>query len=375
MTTRRRGLVVRWPAYLLCALSVLGGSRLARAQAFQQAFSIQNTSAPTIFTNCGTNPWPAPAGSPPCFPNLNQVGHTITYSWTSSSALCTMLFDGSNDLQTWTTLAASNSGQAAIPLTQTIGTGNGVLVTFSGTLTSLPTPLSVTVTAGAVSGTDNGSGVISGAGIASGTVSYTTGAISVTFSVAPANGVAVVVTYTNRVHTGMIYANGYYTGVRVKLSACQGGTLSAVYTGYYSPLPVTVIADSTFTSSNVKNPVQVTNYGTPFVIKSFQCFNTNSTPAYIQLFKSPTAPTLGANFFYQIGVPAASGLAGTGGSAFSYAQPDIQIDGVCCSVGSSNLWVGAVTTPGGNTAVTTPLVCNFQTNGSGPFYPQTPASP
>lgn len=54
-------------------------------------------------------------------------------------------------------------------------------------------PNTVTVTAGAFVGVDNGVGVISGTGISAGTINYTTGAISVTFTGAPAS--APVLTY------------------------------------------------------------------------------------------------------------------------------------------------------------------------------------
>lgn len=79
---------------------------------------------------------------------------------------------------------------------ETIGTGNGVTTAFSATLGWTPVKVStVKVTAGAVVGQDDGAGAITGAGIASGTIDYTTGAIAVTFSVAPAAAVAVNVAY------------------------------------------------------------------------------------------------------------------------------------------------------------------------------------
>lgn len=79
---------------------------------------------------------------------------------------------------------------------ETIGTGNGSATAFSATLAWTPVLAGkVKVVAASVSGVDNGSGAISGTGIASGTIDYTTGAISVTFSAAPANGVAVQVSY------------------------------------------------------------------------------------------------------------------------------------------------------------------------------------
>ncbi|MCS6785098.1 MAG: hypothetical protein NZ581_07910, partial [Candidatus Caldarchaeum sp.] len=82
----------------------------------------------------------------------------------------------------------------------TLGTGNGTATTFTGTLPATPVrPTSFRVTAGSVSGTDNGSGAVTGTGISSGTVNYNTGAVSVTFASAPASGVAVTVEY--RVNT------------------------------------------------------------------------------------------------------------------------------------------------------------------------------
>lgn len=78
----------------------------------------------------------------------------------------------------------------------TIGTGNGTATTFTSTLPALPVrPGTVTVTAGTVTATDNGSGQLSGTGVTSGSVDYSTGALSITFANAPGNGDAVVVSY------------------------------------------------------------------------------------------------------------------------------------------------------------------------------------
>lgn len=75
-------------------------------------------------------------------------------------------------------------------------TGDGVVTVFAGTLAWLPAIAGkVKVEAGSIVGTDNGSGVISGTGIAAGTINYTSGAISVTFSVAPAAAVKVLAKY------------------------------------------------------------------------------------------------------------------------------------------------------------------------------------
>jgi len=82
-------------------------------------------------------------------------------------------------------------------VTAALGTGDGALVTFGATLAPAPVrKSSITITAAAVTGTDNGSGAITGTGIASGTINYVTGALSVTFSVAPAGAVAVSAIFT-----------------------------------------------------------------------------------------------------------------------------------------------------------------------------------
>lgn len=73
--------------------------------------------------------------------------------------------------------------------------GPSVTTTAGNTPLAAPiTPNSVVVTAGSVTCTDNGSGSITGTGCVSGSVNYTTDAISVTFSAAPANGQAINVT-------------------------------------------------------------------------------------------------------------------------------------------------------------------------------------
>lgn len=81
---------------------------------------------------------------------------------------------------------------------QTIGTGDGSNKTFSGTLSDRPVCPGITVTAGSVTGNDDGCGNIKGTGIDAGYINYKTGAISVTFTAAPTNGTAVKVAYANK---------------------------------------------------------------------------------------------------------------------------------------------------------------------------------
>lgn len=86
--------------------------------------------------------------------------------------------------------------------TQVIGVGNAVLTSFTGVLQTpvLPGPpapgqVSVTVTAGAIVGTDDGNGAIVGVGV-TGTVDYVHGTITVNYAAAPALNVKVIVTFT-----------------------------------------------------------------------------------------------------------------------------------------------------------------------------------
>lgn len=79
--------------------------------------------------------------------------------------------------------------------TQVVGTGNGSTTAFNATLAPVPVrPTTLSISAGAVTGKDNGSGQIVGTGI-SGTINYTTGALSVTFTAAPANAQAIAATF------------------------------------------------------------------------------------------------------------------------------------------------------------------------------------
>ena len=135
---------------------------------------------------------------------LTRSVTTVTPSVSSSSAGQTLL----------STLIANPGGTPCFQYTaqlptsaQTLGTGNGALTTFSGTVTPAPfSSGSLAVVAGSVFGLDNGSGSIVGTGVLSGTVNYTTGAVSVTFGAAPANGTAVQV------------GQSYITNVAVTLS-------------------------------------------------------------------------------------------------------------------------------------------------------------
>jgi len=83
---------------------------------------------------------------------------------------------------------------------QTLGTGNGTLVTFAGSIGRTPLrkgSIQITTVVGgaAVVGVDNAAGAITGPHITTGTVDYATGAVSVTFDAAVTNLAIVLATY------------------------------------------------------------------------------------------------------------------------------------------------------------------------------------
>lgn len=86
--------------------------------------------------------------------------------------------------------------QTAVP-GEVVGTGNGSTVTFAHTAAHLAVvPGAVVIAAGAVMATDDGNGNLVGTGIAAGsTINYATGAISITYSTAPANAVVIAMNY------------------------------------------------------------------------------------------------------------------------------------------------------------------------------------
>lgn len=79
---------------------------------------------------------------------------------------------------------------------ETLGTGNASTTTFTDTAVDFPIrPSSVIIYKDAVQvAKDDGNGIITGSGV-SGTINYTTGALSVTFTVAPANAAALTWQY------------------------------------------------------------------------------------------------------------------------------------------------------------------------------------
>lgn len=138
---------------------------------------------------------------------------------------------------------------------QVIGTGDGTTKTFTGTLTTPVLPGSVLINAGAVTGiTDNGSGVISGAGVSAGSINYATGAISVTYSIAPAAGVQVLVDYNTNDSSGVagtpfdmtgLPPCGYILWLTATLNLTSGlGCCGIVWGPFYDWIPFCTTAGS-----------------------------------------------------------------------------------------------------------------------------------
>ena len=82
--------------------------------------------------------------------------------------------------------------------TETLGTGDGTAVTFTGTVANHPIhPGSLSCTDGTETFSDDGHGTLTGSAGGSGTVNYKTGAISLTFAAAPAAGANIDATCHN----------------------------------------------------------------------------------------------------------------------------------------------------------------------------------
>lgn len=179
--------------------------------------------------------------------------------------------------------------------------------------------------------------------------------------------------FSSTLYSGMVYANGYYNFLRIRIIACPGigGTtpvpLTGVYTGYSSTLPVTLIADQRNQYyENISSVVGI-SYGNlasiPFLTLGFQCFNSDTTLSFLLLYSGSGAPTLGASgWVYQIGIPA--------GATFNYSGPPMMFGQ------QFKMWIDTnKTIDAGGTRPTKPIICTFQTSTQGPFYPQTPVQP
>jgi len=161
-------------------------------------------------------------------------------------------------------------------------------------------------------------------------------------------------------------ANGYYPYLRIKVLPCTYAT-TLTYTGYSSAQTINFTSfplDLTVTS-------YVTNgYGwlTPTVFQGLTCTNSDSTnTAWLWVVANETTQI--ATDFPLIFAPIGPN------ATYTYSGPPIVLLGVTQSILMNYVYFRATTTAAGTTPVTNPVYCNFQSNGSGPYYPFFPYSP
>jgi len=174
----------------------------------------------------------------------------------------------------FTTFDSSGTCVGTVPVTcassvaeDTIGTGNASTTTFAATLSHIPVTkwsvgvfLNGTLVGGGASGAFNSAGTSLFGATISGTVNYTTGAISVTFALPPANGATITARYVQ---------NGWGIGTGLMDEDCRAGHSAYCGTGggtdpvQLTSLPANVKTDvNAFTqyiaglySSTIKNSI------------------------------------------------------------------------------------------------------------------------
>jgi hypothetical protein len=150
----------------------------------------------------------------------------------------------------------------------------------------------------------------------------------------------------------MLYASGSFTILRIvanpHYSTCTAaGTSKVYYVGYQFSSPA-FDANEALTAT-FKGPTALFPTGTdqnPYSLAGMQCYNPNASTAYIQLFDTAGTAVLGTGYFYQIGV-------GAGASA-DFSLHDFS--------GYFLLYIGAATTAGGSTAVSSSVTCTVEAN-------------
>ena len=155
----------------------------------------------------------------------------------------------------------------------------------------------------------------------------------------------------------LAYANGYFPYLQIVTNALNDSScttsITVTYTGYYTPItyippPLNQPIDNVSTMSPLISTALIT-YPLEEILEGFSCYNPGTATAYLQISDS-TNQLLGSYLLYQVGIPANTTVVNS--TPF---------------VGGNELGAGAATAVGGTTAVTTPLVCNFQLNINGPF--------
>ena len=169
---------------------------------------------------------------------------------------------------------------------------------------------------------------------------------------------------------GTFFGNGYFTYLRLEVQPCSVSNVTVDYTGYGTLVPIPT-APFPFLNENIGAVVAVASgaFSTPQLLTGFQCSNPGSSSAFLQLFSALTAPTLGAYYFYEQEIPAGGTIYYDGLPLAAYLSTRAPYVGSSTYYG---FWAGASTAAAGGTAVSTPVICNFQINASGPYTPYNP---
>jgi hypothetical protein len=138
---------------------------------------------------------------------------------------------------------------------------------------------------------------------------------------------------------------------------CIGVIVHANYAGYQFPVPSSAtFSPLGFVQQNITTPVQIlgSTISAPWQVFSMTCSNPGAAVAYVQLFDSSSAPTLGSAPTFEVGVQAAQTV------SFVPTLP---------YTGFTVAWIGAATTPSGSTAVGTGVVCSEQYTNDATVWP------
>ena len=166
----------------------------------------------------------------------------------------------------------------------------------------------------------------------------------------------------NNAYPHGITVNGYFVHLRLTFNLesaadCNAAVVNAVYTGYQLPVPTaSSFSPLPLVQQAVTTPVQFlgSSIAAPWQVFSISCSNPGGAVAYLELFDSSSAPTLGTAPMFETGVPAGGTLSFT---------PTLPYTGF--TIG----WIGAASTPTGSTAAGTAIVCSEQYTNDAAVWP------
>lgn len=335
-------------------------AQFAGQSAFQVPFTIAPHATNLFLPACTTN---QPTAAVPCIPNRNQLGHTITWQWTQDlGTVNDFIFEGSNDNSNWAALAAGNSGgsntnQAGISYANGYYTYMRLSIdNTTSTLTGVYTGYAQPVPVNPVSLTRRFIDIFTSSYVGRfGTPYITEGFQCFNPNSNVSSGTAV---FTGAGLNDLTKSGTY---------ACAGGRKYRVQvdaTGTPDKFKWSNDGGATFQATLVSmtGAAQLLECGlsvtfgatTGHTLNNRWDFNTTDGTAYLKLYGGA-----GLDPFYEIGIAP--------GTTFNYSGPAIINPQF-----RTDLLAGATSTPGITAnQLGSPLVCSFQVNPFGPFYPFT----